>query len=147
MLRRGSGVVILYGAEIKCCLGKPLCKNSIPTSIIFFPLYCTIHFPEFVNSPITVASTPRLSIKFLNIFHLLGGTASVIRSCDSEIQISHGRSPRYFRGTFSRRTFAPPHSLAISATEQEIPPAPLSVMLLYRFISRASLTIASLNFF
>ena len=35
----------------------------------------------------------------------------------------------------------------ISATEQEIPPAPLSVMLLYKFKSRASLIMASLNFF
>ena len=115
--------------------------------MIFLPLYSTIHFLEFVNSPIVVASTPRFSISFKKVFHFFFGTAKVIRSCDSEIQISHGRRLGYFSGTFSKKTFAPPHSFAISATEQEIPPAPLSVILLYKFISRASLIIASLNFF
>ena len=116
-------------------------------SIIIFPLCETKHFPESVNFPIIVASTSRLSIKDLNLFHFSFGTESVIRSCDSEIQISQGSSPGYFRGTFSRVTITPPDSLAISETEQERPPAPLSVILLYNNISLASLTIASLNFF
>ena len=50
-------------------------------------------------------------------------------------------------GTRSSSTSNPPHSRAISATEQESPPAPLSVMELYRPRSRASFTIASESFF
>ena len=93
------------------------------------PLYSTTHLPVSVNVPMTVASTSLLFIRFMNASIFSSGTARVIRSCDSEIQISHGAMPGYFSGTRSRRTWHPPDSRAISATEQEIPPAPLSVML------------------
>ncbi len=115
--------------------------------MITFPFFRTIHFPLFVNSPICTARTPRESMSFLNVSKFFFGTESVIRSCDSEIQICHGDIPSYLSGTFSISTTAPPHSFAISATEQEIPPAPLSVILVYKSISRASFTIASESFF
>src|SRR3989338_3828374 len=111
----------------------PLCKKSMERSIIFLarPLagcfQVTTQFPEFVNLPIILASTPRLCKSLFKVFHLFFGTDNVMRSCDSEIQISHGRSPGYLSGTFSKLTSAPPDSLAISATEQDSPPAPLSV--------------------
>src|SRR3989344_1056538 len=114
---------------------------------IFRPPQFTTQLPESVNSPITVASTPRLCIRFRNTSHFFFGTERVMRSWDSEIQISHGRRLGYFKGTRPRSTSPPPHSLAISATEQDMPPAPLSVMLEYRFIARASRTMASENFF
>ena len=71
----------------------------------------------------------------------------VIRSCDSEIHISHGCKPGYFNGTKSSSTMNPPDSFAISPTEEERPPAPLSVKLLYKSLSLSSLMIASENFF
>src|SRR3989344_4614121 len=83
----------------------------------------------------------------LKATHLLFGTESVIRSCDSESQICHGARPGYLSGTLSKSTAHPPTSRAISPTEPESPPAPLSVMLLYKPMSRASRTRASENFF
>src|SRR5436190_1115865 len=62
-----------------------------------------------------VASTPRLFIRSENACQFFCGIESVIRSCDSEIQISHGSSPGYFSGTFSSWTSQPPDSLAIFA--------------------------------
>ena len=93
------------------------------------PLYFTTHLPVSVNVPMAVASTSLFLIRSMNAPIFSSGTASVIRSWDSEIQISHGAMPGYFSGTRSRRTWHPPDSFAISATEQESPPAPLSVML------------------
>ena len=58
---------------------------------------------------------------------LIVGESAVIKS---DIHVSHGCSPGYFNGTFSKSTIKPPHSFAISATEHDSPPAPLSVMLL-----------------
>src|SRR3989344_728696 len=116
-------------------------------SMIFLPSYLTIHLPLLSNVPIIDESTPRRTNSSCNFFHFDRGTAKVIRSCDSEIHICQGSSPGYFRGTFSSCTSQPPDSFAISAIEQERPPAPLSVMLLKRFRSLASFTIASLNFF
>src|SRR3989344_4041552 len=75
---------------VSCRRGRPICKNSSPISIIVFPLYLTTHFFEAVNSPMTVASTPRFARSALSFFHFAFGTASVIRSCDSEIQVCHG---------------------------------------------------------
>ena len=57
-----------------------------------------------------------------------GATASVIRSWDSEMRISQGFSPGYLRGAFFRSISQPPESRAVSPTEEERPPAPLSVM-------------------
>jgi hypothetical protein len=61
-----------------------------------------------------------------------GSTTSVNRSCDSLTKISQGRRPGYFRGTFSSSTTAPPLMPASSPTEDERPPAPLSVLHLSR---------------
>src|ERR1051326_4512268 len=67
--------------------GLPLCKKSKPKSKIVFLPFFTTQWPELVNFPITVASTPRRFIKLSSFFHLAGGTAKVMRSCDSLIQI------------------------------------------------------------
>src|SRR3989344_2149494 len=115
--------------------------------MIFLPLYSTMQSPESLNWPMIVASTPRSFINSANFFHFFFGTADVIRSCDSDTQICQGDRPGYLIGTSSNFTKQPPLSLAISATEQERPPAPLSVTLLYRSKSRASLTKASESFF
>src|SRR3990167_642777 len=106
-----------------------------------------MHFPDFVNMPIRVASTSWRSIIFLNAGHFPLGTASVMRSCDYEIHICQGSNPEYLSGTVSKSTMHPPASRAISPTDPERPPAPLSVMLLYNPLSRASRTMASENFF
>jgi len=81
-----------------------------------------------VKVPITADSTPRRFISPLNSPSLSPGTDTVMRSCDSESQICHGPRPGYLSGTLSRSTSKPPHSRAISATEHERPPAPLSVI-------------------
>src|SRR3989344_4487591 len=127
--------------------GRPSCKNFMSTSMTVLPWYFTTHFSELVNSPTTVASTPLRCMRLEKAFQLFFGTESVMRSCDSLIHVCHGSRPGYFHGTLSRSTVQPPHSLAISAMEQLKPPAPLSVMLLYKPRSLASLTIASLIFF
>ena len=62
----------------------------------------------------------------------------VIRSWDSETRISHGESPTCLRGAAARSISTPPVCSAISPIEDEIPPAPLSVMLAIRPASRAS---------
>src|SRR3990167_1441264 len=102
---------------------------------------------DLVNSPMRVASTSCLSHIFLKAAHFAFGTASVIRSWDSETHICHGARPGYLRGTFSRSTSAPPLSRAISPTEPESPPAPSSVMLEYKPLSRASRISMSESFF
>ncbi len=99
------------------------------------------------NFPIAETSTPLLFNKRITFFLFLVETAMVIRSWDSEIHISQGCKPLYFSGTRSRSTINPPDSFAISPTEEERPPAPLSVMLLYKFLSLSSFIIASENFF
>src|SRR3989344_2731648 len=116
-------------------------------SITVSPWYVTMQRPELLNSPITVALFPRLVTSRKISGHFSGGTAKVIRSCDSEIQICQGASPGYLSGTFSNCTTQPLLSLPISATEHDNPPAPLSVMLRYNPRSRASLTRTSLIFF
>ncbi len=111
------------------------------------PCQRTRQRPEASKQPMAAASTPRRAMRSVKASSLSGGTASVMRSWDSLIQICQGSRPGYFSGTRSSSTTHPPHSRAISATEHESPPAPLSVMLLYRPASRASLMMASENFF
>src|SRR3989338_6996510 len=127
--------------------GLPSCRNDSSISITFFFPYFTMHFPELVNVPMRVASTSCRSKIFLSVGHFFFGTASVMRSCDSESQICHGASPEYLRGTFAKSTSHPPLSRAISPTAPESPPAPLSVMLEYKPLPRASRIIASESFF
>ena len=143
----GSGFVFFTNTDFSCFFGRPSWRNASAMSITTAPPHSTTHLPVSVNVPITVASTSRRSIRAMKASRFSGGTASVIRSCDSEIQTSHGAMPWYFSGTLSSCTWQPLHSFAISATEQERPPAPLSVMLRYRPRSRASFTITSENFF
>ena len=104
-------------------------------------------FFSLINFPIAVASTPLLFNKSIIFFSFSEETDMVILSWDSEIHISQGRKPGYLSGTKSRSTINPPDSFAISPTEEESPPAPLSVILLYRLSSLISLIIASENFF
>jgi len=143
----GSGKVVFVNVVTSFFFGKPSCRTARSMSITTTPWQSTTYLPESVNLPITVASTSRCAASSMNAPILSGGTARVIRSCNSEIQISHGAMPGYFSGTASSVTWQPLHSFAISATEQESPPALLSVMLRYNPRSRASFTITSENFF
>ncbi len=59
-----------------------------------------------------------------------GGTARVIRSWASETRISHGARPWYLSGARARSSRAPPVASAISPTDDDSPPAPLSVIAL-----------------
>src|SRR3989344_6469194 len=113
----------------------------------FLLLYLTVQWPEFVKTPMRVADTSCRSMIFLNAGHLLFGTASIIRSCDSESHICHGLRPEYLRGTFSRSTVNPPASRDISPTAPERQPPPISVIESYSPASRASRIRASDNFF
>ncbi len=79
-------------------------------------------------------SSPEQSIRSRS--QSAGGTAKTIRSCDSEIQISVYDSPAYFSGALSSSTAAPSAS-PISPTAELKPPAPQSVMALYKPASRA----------
>jgi hypothetical protein len=81
--------------------------------------------------PTTVASTSRRRARSMKASTLDGGTARLIRSWDSETQISQGERPAYLRGQASRSTVTPPEPSAISPSEEERPPAPLSVMAAY----------------
>ena len=63
----------------------------------------------------------------------------IMRSCDSDTQISQGASPGSFRGTFSRLTSAPhPPSRAISPTTQLNPPPPRSFIPVMRCLALIS---------
>ena len=55
------------------------------------------------------------------------GMPKLMRSCASEIRISHGCIPEYFSGALARSMQQPPQRSAISPTLLERPPAPLSV--------------------
>ena len=61
---------------------------------------------------------------------------TVMRSWDSEIQISHWSKPSYFKGAFSKSILTPLLNLADSPMDDESPPPPLSVM---NWISPSSL--------
>ncbi len=77
------------------------------------------------------ARSPRTSIfraRQRNSSIFAGSTARVIRSWDSEMRISQGFSPGYFSGAFFRSSSQPPERRAVSPTEEERPPAPLSVI-------------------
>ena len=74
-----------------------------------------------------------------------GGTAMTMRSWASESQISHGCNPAYLSGTVVSSTRAPVCS-PISPIADDSPPAPQSVMALYRRASRAWMTM-SMSFF
>jgi len=97
-------------------------------SNIFLPPLITTPRPLDVKRPMFEASTPRRSISSKKALRELSGTARVMRSCDSLIHICQGAIPGYLSKTLSSFTSKPPDSLAISATEHERPPAPLSVM-------------------
>ena len=63
----------------------------------------------------------------------------IMRSWDSDTQISHGASPGSFSGTRSRSTSAPqPASRAISPTTQLSPPPPRSFMPVMRCLALTS---------
>ena len=83
-----------------------------------------------VNSPSAVASTSRRAASSSNASSFSGGTARVIRSWASERKISHGASPAYLSGALATVERAPPGASAISPTDDDSPPAPLSVMAL-----------------
>ena len=87
--------------------------------------------PSPVNVPSTVASTPCRAQRATTSSACAGGTASTIRSCASLSQISHAASPGYFSGARRTSTSAPTCS-AISPTADDSPPAPQSVMSVYR---------------
>src|SRR3989344_6300949 len=125
----GSSYVRFTSVLFCASIGRPSCRNAMAISITIFPPKRTMHDGFFVNVPMCVASPPRLSKRYLSSDHFAFGTASVMRSCDSDIHICHGERPGYLTGTFSRSTEQPPHSFAISSTAHESPPAPLSVML------------------
>src|SRR4051812_12565027 len=118
------------------CCGIPLCINAIARSTTILSPCVTVRRPSPVNWPITVASTSSLAHSANSAPRLSGGTASTMRSCASESQISQGCSPAYLSGTSSSATRAPVDS-PISPTAEESPPAPQSVIALYRPASRA----------
>ena len=66
----------------------------------------------------------------MNRSSLSGGTATVMRSWASDKRISQGLRPSYLSGARARSMSTPPGSPAISPTEEDSPPAPLSVMAL-----------------
>ena len=68
-----------------------------------------------------------------------------MRSCDSEIHISHGARPEYLSGAFARSTYTPVAE-PISPTAEEKPPAPQSVNVRIKPRSRAASN-ASVNRF
>jgi len=145
--KSGSGLFGFVYVVFRCFFGSPSWRKSISRSMIVLPWSLTMHLSVSVNSPITVVSTPRRAMRLMSSSSFSAGTAIVILSCDSEIHIFQGSRFGYFVGTLSSSTMHPPHSFAISAAEQESPPAPLSVIELYSSRSRASFTIASDIFF
>jgi hypothetical protein len=103
-----------------------------------WPSCSTWNRPVSVNVPSTVASTSRRAARARNASTCCGGTARVMRSCDSDSKISQGSSPGYLSGARSRCNSQPLLNCAISPTEDDKPPAPLSVMQVYNCKSRAS---------
>ena len=97
------------------------------------------------NVPTAVASTSSAAQQANKAAKCWGGTAITMRSCASESQISHGCKPAYFKGTCDNSTRAPVCS-PISPIADDNPPAPQSVMALYRPASRAWMT-TSISFF
>ena len=85
-----------------------------------------------------VASTVCFPARAWNSASFSGRTATTMRSWDSEIQISQGSRPAYFRGIFSSQTSAPPATRADSPTAEDNPPPPQSVIKVMRPRSRAS---------
>ena len=92
------------------------------------PSCCRWKNGSAVNSPRSVASTSRSRARSRKAASFSGRTASVMRSWASETRISQGASPWYLSGARARSSRAPPGCFAISPTEEESPPAPLSVM-------------------
>ncbi len=89
-----------------------------------------------MNAPISVNSVSNRSHRVCKAGIFSGGTASTMRSCASDSQISQGARPGYFRRTLFNSTSQPSLD-AISPTAEDRPPAPQSVMSLYRHRSRA----------
>ena len=83
--------------------------------------------PSPVNSPRSLASTPRRAASSRKAGILSGGTAKDMRSWASETKISQGSRPAYLSGALSRWILQPPDSRAISPRDEDRPPAPLSV--------------------
>ncbi len=99
-----------------------------------------------MNVPTAVASTSWSFANASNAAQSSGLTPTVILSCDSETNISQGLKPACFNGTTARSRSAPPVSSAISPTELERPPAPLSVITCISPSSRASIIMSSIFF-
>ena len=119
-------------------VGHPSCRKSMSKRPTIFSPYRSTSSGSDRKAPMTVASTSRLSASASSWLTHSCGTASDMRSCASDKNISHGCSPSYFRGASARSNSAPPESLAISPTELLSPPAPLSVNVRYSPASRAS---------
>ena len=79
----------------------------------------------------SVYSTPCCAHNVRSSSHCCGSTASTIRSCASDNQISHGARPGYFSGACVSSTRAPTPS-AISPIAEDNPPAPQSVIARYK---------------
>ncbi len=69
-----------------------------------------------------------------------------MRSCASDTRISHGCSPGYLSGAHARSSSAPPLLVAISPTDDDSPPAPLSVIELNSPRSRATVSMSNIIF-
>ena len=117
--------------------GRPSCRKAIGSSATTRASKRTRKVQSPVKVPSTLSSTSHRSASPCSSGRLPGGTASTMRSCASEIQISQGASPAYLSGALARSTSTPSFS-PISPTADEKPPAPQSVMAVYSPRSRAS---------
>ena len=79
-----------------------------------------------VTLPITAHGSSQRSHTMPTAASISGLTTATIRSCDSEIMISHGSMPSSRNGTPSSWTSMPMPSEAISAREDARPAAPQS---------------------
>ena len=79
-----------------------------------------------MTSPITVHGSSQRVHAASTSSSRPGSTTATIRSCDSEIMISHGSRSGSRSGTRSRCTSTPAPSEAISASEEASPAAPQS---------------------
>ena len=77
-----------------------------------------------MTSPMTVASTSHLSVIARNASSWPGSTTAIIRSWDSDMRISSGRSDASRSGTRSSSTAMPPSPLEASSLVAQDSPAP-----------------------
>ena len=87
---------------------------------------CARSSPVSVTSPIGVHASSQRAHTRATASSICGRTTATIRSCDSEIMISHGSMPSSRSGTRSRCTSMPTPSPAISESEEASPAAPQS---------------------